>query len=77
MDMVFFRAVIEPWLPYGDIAACNVADQRHDPEGQGADPGVPPGTRDERDGGRPAADHTRSRPRPPEPPWGNARISNA
>jgi len=23
---------VEPWLPYGDIAACNVADQRHDPD---------------------------------------------
>jgi alpha-glucosidase len=22
---------VEPWLPYGDAAACNVADQRHDP----------------------------------------------
>src|SRR4051812_45000984 len=22
---------VEPWLPYGDFAACNVADQRHDP----------------------------------------------
>jgi len=24
-------AGIEPWLPFGDVAACNVADQRHDP----------------------------------------------
>jgi alpha-glucosidase len=23
---------VEPWLPYGDAAACNVADQRHDPD---------------------------------------------
>ena len=23
---------VEPWLPYGDFAACNVADQRHDPD---------------------------------------------
>jgi alpha-glucosidase len=23
---------VEPWLPYGDVAACNVADQRHDPD---------------------------------------------
>jgi len=22
---------IEPWLPFGDVAACNIADQRHDP----------------------------------------------
>ena len=22
---------VEPWLPYGDVAACNVAGQRHDP----------------------------------------------
>jgi alpha-glucosidase len=23
---------VEPWLPYGDVAACNVAHQRHDPD---------------------------------------------
>ncbi len=23
---------VEPWLPYGDVAAYNVADQRHDPD---------------------------------------------
>ena len=23
---------VEPWLPFGDVAACNVADQRHDPD---------------------------------------------
>ncbi len=23
---------VEPWLPYGDVAVCNVADQRHDPD---------------------------------------------
>jgi alpha-glucosidase len=23
---------VEPWLPYGDFAACNVADQRRDPD---------------------------------------------
>jgi glycosidase len=23
---------VEPWLPYGDYAAINVADQRHDPD---------------------------------------------
>src|SRR6266550_1102390 len=23
---------VEPWLPYGDVAACNVADQRRDPD---------------------------------------------
>jgi alpha-glucosidase len=23
---------VEPWLPYGDYAACNVADQQHDPD---------------------------------------------
>jgi alpha-glucosidase len=22
---------VEPWLPYGDVAACNIAAQRHDP----------------------------------------------
>src|SRR5262249_29271490 len=22
---------VEPWLPFGDVAACNVADQRADP----------------------------------------------
>ena len=25
-------AGVEPWLPFGDVAACNVADQRHDPD---------------------------------------------
>src|SRR4029079_10440778 len=28
----FSEAGVEPWLPYGDIAATNVADQRHDPD---------------------------------------------
>ena len=23
---------VEPWLPFGDVAACNVEDQRRDPE---------------------------------------------
>ena len=23
---------VEPWLPYGDFASCNVATQRHDPD---------------------------------------------
>src|SRR5436309_15288914 len=23
---------VEPWLPFGDIAACNVEDQRRDPD---------------------------------------------
>jgi glycosidase len=23
---------VEPWLPYGDVRACNVAAQRHDPD---------------------------------------------
>jgi alpha-glucosidase len=27
----FTDAGIEPWLPFGDLAACNVADQRDDP----------------------------------------------
>jgi alpha-glucosidase len=27
----FTAAGIEPWLPFGDIGACNVADQRGDP----------------------------------------------
>jgi alpha-glucosidase len=27
----FTNPGVEPWLPFGDIAACNVADQRHDP----------------------------------------------
>jgi alpha-glucosidase len=27
----FSSAGVEPWLPYGDYRACNVADQRHDP----------------------------------------------
>jgi alpha-glucosidase len=28
----FTSAGVEPWLPFGDYAACNVADQRHDPD---------------------------------------------
>jgi alpha-glucosidase len=28
----FTDAGVEPWLPFGDYAACNVADQRHDPD---------------------------------------------
>jgi alpha-glucosidase len=28
----FTAAGVEPWLPFGDIAACNVAAQRHDPD---------------------------------------------
>jgi glycosidase len=28
----FSEPGVEPWLPYGDYAAYNVADQRHDPE---------------------------------------------
>ena len=28
----FTAAGVEPWLPFGDVAACNVADQRDDPE---------------------------------------------
>jgi alpha-glucosidase len=28
----FTRPGIEPWLPFGDFAACNVFDQRHDPD---------------------------------------------
>ena len=28
----FSEPGVEPWLPYGDYAACNVADQRHDPD---------------------------------------------
>ncbi len=27
----FTEPGVEPWLPFGDLAACNVADQRHDP----------------------------------------------
>jgi alpha-glucosidase len=27
----FTEPGVEPWLPFGDIAACNVASQRHDP----------------------------------------------
>jgi alpha-glucosidase len=27
----FTEPGVEPWLPFGDIAACNVAGQRHDP----------------------------------------------
>jgi len=27
----FTAAGVEPWLPFGDVAACNVADQRADP----------------------------------------------
>jgi alpha-glucosidase len=27
----FSQPGVEPWLPYGDYAKCNVADQRHDP----------------------------------------------
>jgi alpha-glucosidase len=27
----FTEPGVEPWLPFGDVAACNVADQRHDP----------------------------------------------
>lgn len=27
----FTVAGVEPWLPFGDVAACNVADQRQDP----------------------------------------------
>ncbi len=27
----FTAAGVEPWLPFGDVVACNVADQRHDP----------------------------------------------
>ena len=27
----FTEAGVEPWLPFGDLAACNVADQRADP----------------------------------------------
>ena len=27
----FTEAGVEPWLPFGDVAACNVADQRRDP----------------------------------------------
>ncbi|MGQ0825712.1 MAG: alpha-amylase family glycosyl hydrolase [Actinomycetota bacterium] len=28
----FTAAGVEPWLPFGDHAACNVAEQRHDPD---------------------------------------------
>jgi alpha-glucosidase len=28
----FSEPGVEPWLPYGDFAAYNVADQRHDPD---------------------------------------------
>ena len=28
----FTAANVEPWLPFGDIAACNVEDQRRDPD---------------------------------------------
>jgi alpha-glucosidase len=28
----YTEAGVEPWLPFGDVAACNVADQRHDPD---------------------------------------------
>ena len=28
----YTTAGVEPWLPFGDVAACNVADQRHDPD---------------------------------------------
>jgi alpha-glucosidase len=28
----YTAAGVEPWLPFGDVAACNVADQRHDPD---------------------------------------------
>ena len=28
----FTEPGVEPWLPFGDFAACNVADQRHDPD---------------------------------------------
>ena len=28
----FTEPGVEPWLPFGDVAACNVADQRHDPD---------------------------------------------
>jgi alpha-glucosidase len=28
----FTAAGVEPWLPFGDLAAANVADQRHDPD---------------------------------------------
>jgi alpha-glucosidase len=28
----FTRAGVEPWLPFGDPATCNVAQQRHDPD---------------------------------------------
>ena len=28
----FTVAGAEPWLPFGDVAACNVADQRDDPD---------------------------------------------
>ena len=28
----FTRAGVAPWLPLGDISACNVEDQRHDPD---------------------------------------------
>ncbi|GIU86035.1 MAG: hypothetical protein KatS3mg009_0550 [Acidimicrobiia bacterium] len=28
----FTRPGVEPWLPFGDHRACNVADQRHDPD---------------------------------------------
>jgi alpha-glucosidase len=28
----FSGAGVEPWLPYGDFTACNVADQRNDPD---------------------------------------------
>lgn len=30
----FTEAGVTPWLPFGDPAACNVADQRHDPDSQ-------------------------------------------
>jgi alpha-glucosidase len=28
----FSRTGVEPWLPYGDFASCNVAGQQHDPD---------------------------------------------
>jgi alpha-glucosidase len=28
----FTESGVEPWLPFGDPSACNVADQRHDPD---------------------------------------------
>ena len=28
----FTSPSVEPWLPFGDIAACNVEDQRRDPD---------------------------------------------